>query len=106
MSVDLLLLLQYLANLYPAWIGALYVILLVLQRAYQGEICEFLCGKVVQIKDVIRHDKRVVGEGSVRPRPVLVKFTTVWDKRLILCSPGPVPGGPGEQAPSTGHSCW
>lgn len=38
------------------------------------------------IRDVIRLSKRVVGECSVRPRPVLVKFTTVWDKQLILVS--------------------
>ena len=41
----------------------------------------------MSIKDLFRLGKRPPpGEGSdhARPRPVLVKLTTIWDKRLLL----------------------
>ena len=53
--------------------------------ALVDEICEYLAGKVVSIKDLFRLGKRPPpGEGCdpARPRPVLVKITTIWDKRL------------------------
>ena len=49
----------------------------------------YLSGKVVSIKDLFRLGKRPPpGEGSdpARPRQVLVKLTTIWDKRLLLLS--------------------
>ena len=58
-------------------------------RALVDEICEYLSGKVVSIKDLFRLGKHPPpGEGSdpTRPRPVLVKVTTIWDKQLLLLS--------------------
>ena len=62
---------------------------LLTKRALVDDICEYLSGKVVSIKDLFRLVKRPpTGEGSdpAHPRPVLVKLTTIWDKRLLLFS--------------------
>ena len=52
------------------------------------EILEFLAGKPIPVKDVFRlgrYDRTSSGsQSSRRPRPVLVKLTTQWDRKLIL----------------------
>ena len=50
------------------------------------EMLEFLAGKPIPVKDVFRLGK-YASKGSLsshRPRPVLVKLTTPWDRKLIL----------------------
>ena len=58
-------------------------------RALVDEICEYLSGRQVTIRDLFRLGKRAQSggdHGQARPRPVLVKLSTVWDRRLILIS--------------------
>ena len=42
---------------------------------------EFLAGKPVHIKDLFRLGKF---KQSARPRPLLVKLSDVWDRKLLL----------------------
>lgn len=58
-------------------------------RSIVDEICYFVSGKEIVVKDLFRLGKKVSRTDNnvqVRPRPILVKFSTVWDKRLILIS--------------------
>ena len=55
---------------------------LVSTRELVDEISSFLIGSVVGVKDLFRVGKRSDG----RCRPTLVKFGTVWDKRLLLAA--------------------
>ena len=52
------------------------------------EMLQFLAGKPVLVKDLFRLGKYVPSadpqNSSHRPRPVLIKLTTPWDRRLIL----------------------
>ena len=51
------------------------------------EMLEFLAGKTVSVKDVFRlgkFDSSRGAQGSQRPRPVLIKLTTPWDRKVIL----------------------
>ena len=51
------------------------------------EMFEFLVGKSVIVKDMFRLGKYGSSrgaEGPHRPRPVLIKLTTPWDRKLIL----------------------
>ena len=51
------------------------------------EMLEFLAGKLVIVKDMFRlgkYDSSGGARGSNRPRPVLIKLTTPWDRKLIL----------------------
>ena len=52
------------------------------------EMLEFLAGKPVLVKDLFRLGKYVPSadpqNSSHRPRPVLIKLTTPWERRLIL----------------------
>ena len=54
------------------------------------EVLEFLAGRQVPIKDLIRLGKLKAPTGGPqtpqRPRPVLIKFSTAWDRRLVLAS--------------------
>ena len=48
---------------------------------------EFLAGKLVIVKDMFRlgkYDSSGGARGSNRPRPVLIKLTTPWDRKLIF----------------------
>ena len=55
---------------------------LVSTKELVDEISSFLIGSVVGVKDLFRVGKRSDG----RCRPTLVKFGTVWDKRLLLAA--------------------
>ena len=49
------------------------------------EILEFVSGKSVQIKDMFRLGKYVRSTYSLsRPRPILIKLCTAWDRKLVL----------------------
>ena len=51
------------------------------------EILEFLVGRSIQVKDLFMLGKYVHPkdfEDSRRPRPILIKLTTPWNRRLIL----------------------
>ena len=49
------------------------------------EMLEFLSGKPIQIKDMFRLGKYVPSTSSTsRPRPILIKLCTAWDRMLIL----------------------
>ena len=48
------------------------------------EILEFLSGKSIQIKDMFRLGKFISQTTSSRPRPVLIKLCTAWDRKLVL----------------------
>ena len=46
---------------------------------------EFLSGKPIQIKDMFRLGKYVPSTSSTsRPRPILIKLCTAWDRKLVL----------------------
>ena len=45
------------------------------------EVFEFLVGKSVPIKDLFRLGKPTQ---SLRPRPLLIKLSTIWDRKLLL----------------------
>ena len=58
-------------------------------RSLVDEICEYLVDKAIIIKDLFRLGKLVQSSGDsgyIHARPVLVKLSSVWDKRLILIS--------------------
>ena len=55
-------------------------------RSLIDEACVHLVGKDIPIKDLYRLGKQSRSEDVNHPRPVLVKFLTVWDRRLILLS--------------------
>ena len=49
------------------------------------EMFDFLIGKPVQIKDILRLGRfRSPASPSSRPRPLLIKLCTVWDRKLLL----------------------
>ena len=49
------------------------------------EVFEFLSGKQVQIKDIFRLGRfKRSQSSSSRPRPLLIKLCTAWDRKLIL----------------------
>ena len=49
------------------------------------EMFDFLIGKQVQIKDILRLGRfRSLASPSSRPRPLLIKLCTVWDCKLLL----------------------
>ena len=49
------------------------------------EVFEFLTGKQVQIKDIFRLGRFSKSDSpSSRPRPLLIKLCTAWDRKLIL----------------------
>ena len=55
-------------------------------RSLIDEACVHLVGKDIPINDLYRLGKQSRSEDVNHPRPVLVKFLTVWDRRLILLS--------------------
>ena len=49
------------------------------------EMHEFLSGKRIQIKDIFRLGKYEPSTSSTsRPRPILIKLCTAWDRKLVL----------------------
>ena len=51
----------------------------------KGVVNDFLIGKQVQIKDILRLGRfRSPASPSSRPRPLLIKLCTVWDRKLLL----------------------
>ena len=52
------------------------------------EMLEFLVNKPVGIKDLVRIGRSKKAESAsvnaLRPRPLLIKLDTVWDRRLVL----------------------
>ena len=49
------------------------------------EILEFLAKRPVGVNDLVRLGRRPSQPSTdQRPRPVLVKLTTVWDRRIVL----------------------
>ena len=46
------------------------------------ELLEFLSGKQVEIKDMFRLGR--YKQSATRPRPLLIKLSTGWDRKLIL----------------------
>ena len=49
------------------------------------EMFDFLIGKPVQIKDILRLGRfRSPASPSSRPHPLLIKLCTVWDRKLLL----------------------
>ena len=46
------------------------------------ELLEFLSGRSINVNDVFRLGK--YSASSNRPRPVLIKLTTAWDRKIIL----------------------
>ena len=49
------------------------------------EILEFLAKRPVGVNDLVRLGRRPSQPSpDQRPRPVLVKLTTVWDRRIVL----------------------
>ena len=54
---------------------------LVESKEVVDEVFEFLAGKPVHIKDIFRLGKF---KQSARPRPLLVKLSDVWDRKLLL----------------------
>ena len=57
---------------------------LVESKKVVDEILEFLSGKSIQIKDMFRLGKFISQTTSSRPRPVLIKLCTAWDRKLVL----------------------
>ena len=47
----------------------------------KSEVFEFFVGKAVPIKDLFRPGKPAQ---SLRPRPLLIKLSTIWDSKLLL----------------------
>ena len=50
-------------------------------KAVLDEIFEFLAGKPIAINDILRLGKFAQ---SSRPRPLLVKLSAIWDRKLLL----------------------
>ncbi len=54
------------------------------------EILQFIVGRPVGINDLVRlgrpKQQSDGGSSALRPRPVLIKLSTVWDRRLVLAS--------------------
>ena len=50
-------------------------------KAVVDEVFEFLTGRPVAIKDIFRLGKF---NHSSRPRPLLVKLSAIWDRKLLL----------------------
>ena len=48
------------------------------------EIFEFLAERPVQIKDVFRLRKHNPSSSGTRPRPVLIKLSSTWDRKVLL----------------------
>ena len=58
---------------------------LVESKKVVDEILELLSGKPIQIKDMFRLGKYVQPTtSSSRPRPILIKLCTAWDRKLVL----------------------
>ena len=57
---------------------------LVESKKVVDEILDFLSGKSIQIKDMFRFGKFISQTTSSRPRPVLIKLCTAWDRKLVL----------------------
>ena len=57
---------------------------LVESKKVVDEILEFLSGKSIQIKYMFRLGKSISQTTSSRPRPVLIKLCTAWDRKLVL----------------------
>ena len=57
---------------------------LVETKGIVDEIFEFLSGKQIQIRDMFRLGRRQQPGSSSRPRPLLIKLCTVWDRKLLL----------------------
>ena len=57
-------------------------------RERVDEVLEYLTGSKLAIKDLFRlgrYKKRSgVAENAIPPRPVLIKFATPWDRRMVL----------------------
>ena len=49
-------------------------------------ILEFLCGRAVPFNDAFRLGKFKGSDGDHPPRPLLVKLSSAWDKRLTLAA--------------------
>ena len=58
---------------------------LVKTREIVDEISNFLVGSDARIKDLFRIGKRL-DKADAQSRPTIVKFSTVWDKRLLLAA--------------------
>ena len=48
------------------------------------EIFEFLAERPVQIRDVFRLGKHNPSSSGTRPRPVLIKLSSTWDRKVLL----------------------
>ena len=49
------------------------------------EMLEFLAGKQIHIKDMFRLGRfRKPQPSALPPRPILVKLSTAWDRKLVL----------------------
>ena len=58
---------------------------LVESKKVVDEILELLSGKPIQIKDMFRLGKYVQpATSSSRPRPILIRLCTAWDRKLVL----------------------
>ena len=58
---------------------------LVESKKVVDEILELLSGKPIEIKDMFRLGKYVQPTtSSSRPRPILIKLCTAWDRKLVL----------------------
>ena len=57
---------------------------LVESKKVVDEILEFLSGKSIQIKDMFHLGKLISQTTSSRPRPLLIKLCTAWDRKLVL----------------------
>ena len=57
---------------------------LVETKGIVDEIFKFLSGKQIQIRDMFRLGRRQQPGSSSRPRPLLIKLCTVWDRKLLL----------------------
>lgn len=58
---------------------------LVESKKLVDEVLEYLSGKHIQIKDMFRLGKyNPPSSSSSRPRPILIKLLTAWDRKLVL----------------------
>ena len=58
---------------------------LVESKKVVDEVLEFISGKPIQIKDMFRLGKYIPStSSSSRPRPILIKLCTAWDRKLVL----------------------
>ena len=63
--------------LHNKWVWPIYKVV--------DERLEYVAGKSVQIKDMLRLGKYVWSTASLsRPRPILMKLCTAWDRKLVL----------------------